>query len=79
MFSGKIPCCRSLTTGSPSCHSNVNCKLQMRPQGCGHMTFCGLQVAVFHEKPDAKGLYSSHISFQLFYQPTEMTNRSSGT
>ena len=51
----------------------------MRPQGCGHMTICGLQVAVFHEKPDAKGLYSSHISFQLFYQPTEMTNHSSGT
>ena len=31
-------------------------KLQ-RSQDRGHVTFCGLRFAVFHEKPDAKGLY----------------------
>ena len=41
--------------GSPSCGSNVNCKLQTWPQGRGHVTFCGLRFAVSHEKPDAKG------------------------
>ena len=40
-----------LTAGRPSCGSNVNCKLR------GHVTFCGLRFAVFHEKPDAKGPY----------------------
>ena len=31
-------------------------KLQTRPQDRGHVTYCGLRFAVFHEKPDAKGL-----------------------
>ena len=40
-----------------SCGSNVNCKLQTWPQDRGHVTFCGLQFAVSHQKRDAKGLY----------------------
>ena len=57
MFCGKKPCRKSLTAGSPSCGSNVNCKLQTWPQGRGHVTFCGLRFAVSHEKPDAEGPY----------------------
>ena len=43
IFSGKKPCRKSLTTGSPPWGSNVNCKLQMRAQDRGHVTFCGLR------------------------------------
>ena len=31
-FKWKNPCRKSLTAGCPSCRSNVNCKLQTRPQ-----------------------------------------------
>ena len=41
---------KSLKAGCPSCHLNVNCKLQTRPQGRGHVTFSGFPFAVFHEK-----------------------------
>ena len=57
IFCGTKPCRQSLTPGSHSCGSNVNCKLQTWPRGRGHVTFCGLRIAVSHEKPDAKGLY----------------------
>ena len=52
-LAARKPCRKSLTAGSPSCGSNVSCKLQTWPQGRGHVT---LRFAVFHEKPDAKGL-----------------------
>ena len=55
MFCGKKPCRKSLAAGSPSCGSNVNCKLQTLPQGRGHLTFYGLRFEVSHEKRDAKG------------------------
>ena len=42
-FQCKKPCPKSLTAGSPSCGSNVNCKLQTWLQGRGHMTFCSLR------------------------------------
>ena len=32
--------------GSPPGSSNVNCKLQTWPQGCGHVTFCGLRFSM---------------------------------
>ena len=38
----KTPCRKSLTAGSPSGRSNVNCKPQTLPQDRGHVTFCGL-------------------------------------
>ena len=44
MFNGKILCRASLTAGSPSCRSNVNCKLT-RPQDCGHVTLPCLRFA----------------------------------
>ena len=44
MFNGKILCRASLTAGSPSCRSNVNCKLT-RLQDCGHVTLPGLRFA----------------------------------
>ena len=37
---------KSLTAGSPSCGSNVNRKLQTRPQGRGHVTFCSLPFSM---------------------------------
>ena len=42
----KKPCRKSLTAGSPSCGSNVSCKLQTWPQGRGHVTFCGLRFSM---------------------------------
>lgn len=50
------PCYKSLTTGSSSCYSNMNCKPQMRLQDCGHVTSSGLLFDINHEKPDAKSL-----------------------
>lgn len=50
------PCCKSLTTGSSSCYSNMNCKLQMQLQDCGNVTSSGLLFDINHEKPDAKSL-----------------------
>lgn len=35
IFNGKKPYRKSLTAGSSSCRSNVDCKLQSRPQDCG--------------------------------------------
>ena len=60
-FNSKTRLCKSLTAGSPSYGSNVNCKLQTWPQGHGHVTFCGFRFAVSHEKPDAKGPYCSTL------------------
>ena len=65
-FCGKKPCRKSLTAGSPSFGSNVNCKLQTCPQGRGHVTFCGLPFAVSHEKPDAKGPYYLSTTASFF-------------
>ena len=42
----KKPCRKSLTAGSPSCGSNVSCKLQTWPQGRGHVTFSGLRFSM---------------------------------
>ena len=46
IFSGKKPCRKSIAARSPSCCSNVNCKLQKWPQGRGHVTFCGLRISM---------------------------------
>ena len=52
----KKPCRKLFTTGSSSCYSNMNCKLQTWLQDCGHVTSSGLLFAINHEKPDAKSL-----------------------
>ena len=64
IFSGKKPCCKSLTAGSPSCRSNVNCKLQTRPQDRRHVTFCGLRFSMKNLK--LKVSNRSHFTGQLF-------------
>ena len=39
-------CRKSLTAERPSCRSNVNCKLQTRPQDRGHVTFSALRFSM---------------------------------
>ena len=59
MFSGKKRCRKSLTAGSPSCLSNVNCKLNATARPWSRDI---LRFADFQEKPDAKGTYYvSHL------------------
>ena len=42
MFCGKKPCRKSLTAGSPSCGSNVNCKRHRKAVVTWYFAVCGL-------------------------------------
>ena len=55
-FVAKNPCRKSLTAGSLSCGSNVNCKLQTANVTARLWSRDILRFAVSHEKRDAKGL-----------------------
>ena len=75
IFNGKIPCHKSLTAGSPSCHSNVNCKLH------GHVTSSGLPLTIKNLMLKGPGLkHRSHSTGQryrsLFYQLVTDPNNS---